>query len=150
MLSNWLKRTKIFRARKDTQARDNNVIECSVCNKWFHYKCTLLPIYYLIHLEKSDSDYKCYTCVHDNNKDSYPDRYDELSGIICSFTINPDTNTSNSSTSTQNSSAQQDTTNTNSTTQIAATTTSTPLNGEGPVSTNNVTDQITVDVVGPW
>ena len=78
----------------DTLADDtqNHLTECSVCKKWFHYKCIQMPIYFLTHLETTDNDYCCDSCVHEKNRATYPSRFDEISEIVGSFRINPATN----------------------------------------------------------
>ena len=39
-------------------------VECVQCKNWFHYGCTDLPAYFIVHLEEiADFDYICEVCV---------------------------------------------------------------------------------------
>ena len=122
----------------DTLADDthNHLIECSLCKKWFHYKCTQMPIYFLIHLETTDNDFCCDSCVHDKNSATYPSRFNELSKIVRSFRINPATNTQ-----VDNSNPSHD-----STTSSQDSTTSSPIIPPSTPSTPSYKTSINIDI----
>ena len=41
---------------------DNCMIQCKSCQKWLHYRCTLLPPYTLSHYATTSARYKCDQC----------------------------------------------------------------------------------------
>ena len=45
-----------------TLADDDYMIQCKYCQKWLHYKCTLLPAYTLSHYATTTTRYKCRMC----------------------------------------------------------------------------------------
>ena len=38
-------------------------LQCDYCKKWIHYKCTELPIYFLVFLENTKTKYCCIECI---------------------------------------------------------------------------------------